>query len=289
MAVELLKEYGAPNKVAASYLPPRYLIGPQLYPTFITVLKIVLTVVVVLVLIQFGLSLARAGQSLQDVGMIFVELLGNLTSGVMQVFGTLVLVFAIIQFTSPNLKVPDAEWDPRKLKPVDLYEKQVKPVDLALELVFSVVFILLFNLYIDRVGVYFFQEENWLFLPVLTQTFYTYIPALTVMWALTAVKDLWVLRDNRWTTATRWFAVGLTLLNMGITLAMLLGEPIVALSLEAQATMVSMGVPADTVALFEQGIALSVRLVLAIILIGSGVDLVKSLYELIRKPREAIA
>jgi hypothetical protein len=221
--------------------------------------------------------------------MIFLELMGNLTSGVMQVFGTLVLVFTIIQYTSPNLQVPAEDWDARKLKPVDSHEKQVKPVDLALELVFSVILILLFNLYVDRVGVYFFQDNNWLFLPVLTQAFYSFVPALTVMWALTAVKDLWVLRDNRWTTTTRWFAAGLSLFNIAITVAMLIGEPIVALSLEAQATLVSMGVPADTVASLETGIILSTRLVLTIIVIGSGVDLVKMVYELIRKPSDVIA
>ena len=44
MIEEVLKEYGSPAKVAASYHPTRYLIGPQIYPFFMTVVKIVLGV-----------------------------------------------------------------------------------------------------------------------------------------------------------------------------------------------------------------------------------------------------
>src|SRR5258706_14658181 len=40
----VLKEYGAPTKVAATYQTPRYLIGPRLYPIFELVLKIVMAV-----------------------------------------------------------------------------------------------------------------------------------------------------------------------------------------------------------------------------------------------------
>ena len=50
MIVEVLKEFGSPAKMAASYQPARYLIGPRLYPTFILVLKIVSAVMLVLAL-----------------------------------------------------------------------------------------------------------------------------------------------------------------------------------------------------------------------------------------------
>jgi hypothetical protein len=40
LIVEVLKEFGSPRKVASSYLPQRYLIGPQLFPTFMLVLRI---------------------------------------------------------------------------------------------------------------------------------------------------------------------------------------------------------------------------------------------------------
>src|SRR5512142_966813 len=61
MVRELLKEYGAPAKVAASYSPPRYLIGPRIYPLFELVLRIVLAVLVGVSL--FGLIVSFANHS----------------------------------------------------------------------------------------------------------------------------------------------------------------------------------------------------------------------------------
>ena len=40
MEIELLKEYGSPQKVAATYNPHPYLIGPRLFPFFLFVLKL---------------------------------------------------------------------------------------------------------------------------------------------------------------------------------------------------------------------------------------------------------
>ena len=45
LEIEVLKEYGSPQKVASTYNPHPYLIGPKLFPFFLFVLKIVLTVV----------------------------------------------------------------------------------------------------------------------------------------------------------------------------------------------------------------------------------------------------
>ena len=59
MVAGVLKEFGSPEKVAASYLPERYLVGPQLYPTYMLVLRIVLTVMVVVALVGLGVDIAQ--------------------------------------------------------------------------------------------------------------------------------------------------------------------------------------------------------------------------------------
>ena len=38
LAAEVLRRYGPPEKTAASYLPPRYLVGPELFPRYVKVL-----------------------------------------------------------------------------------------------------------------------------------------------------------------------------------------------------------------------------------------------------------
>src|SRR5215210_6101773 len=58
--IELLREYGAPRDVADSYVGPRYLIGPRVYPTFELVTRIVLIVLFGIALAGLGLGLARS-------------------------------------------------------------------------------------------------------------------------------------------------------------------------------------------------------------------------------------
>src|SRR5512132_2162608 len=57
--LQLLKEYGAPRDVAATYRPPQYqyLIGPRLFPMFERVIRIVFAVVIGASLIGLGVGL----------------------------------------------------------------------------------------------------------------------------------------------------------------------------------------------------------------------------------------
>jgi hypothetical protein len=281
MAVELLKEYGAPSKVAAAYLPPRYLIGPQLFPIFFALLKIVLVIVMVAVLIEFGVSLGRDALSLGDVGVAFLNLVANLLSGALQAFGTLALVFALIQWATPEFKVPDVTWDPRKLRPVDVHEKPVKVFDLALEIFFTVVALLVLGFYGRKIGMYFAHGGEWYFVPVLTEVFYRFVPVISIFWGLVVARDLWVLRENRWTAAARWFSAGMILFNAGILLAMLLGQPIVALTADSLRGLAWLGWPAETFQAVQRSLEISVRVVLIFALLGAGVELVKTFYALL--------
>src|SRR3990170_7827194 len=58
MEKELLKEYGAPDKVATSYNPMPYLIGPRMFPFFTMVLKIVFIVLATVLLVMLGIQIA---------------------------------------------------------------------------------------------------------------------------------------------------------------------------------------------------------------------------------------
>ena len=81
MTVEVLQKFGAPDKVAASYSQPRYLIGPRLFPAYWTVLRIVLAVVMIVTAIGIGLGWgqgANPGQTPVDIiADAFAGLLGS--------------------------------------------------------------------------------------------------------------------------------------------------------------------------------------------------------------------
>ena len=60
MTIQVVKEYGKPEKVAASYLPERYLIGPQLFSIFWMILQIVFAVLTVVAIVGLGINLVHA-------------------------------------------------------------------------------------------------------------------------------------------------------------------------------------------------------------------------------------
>src|SRR5688572_22494832 len=68
METELLLEYGPPDKVAATYNPHPYLIGPQMFPFFIRIFKIVVFGIVI------GLSVVTIIQVITQMPVVGNEL-----------------------------------------------------------------------------------------------------------------------------------------------------------------------------------------------------------------------
>ena len=52
------------EKSPISYHAPRYLIGPRIYPLYIMIIKIVLPILAVLMVVQFGFSVSRSSLDL---------------------------------------------------------------------------------------------------------------------------------------------------------------------------------------------------------------------------------
>src|SRR6185503_10536293 len=99
--LQLLKEYGAPREVAATYQTHQhqYLIGPRLFPIFERVVRIVLAIVVGASLIGLGVGLAKTGFTSPEFVSTLGEWFGGLISGLIAAFGNIALIFAIIERT----------------------------------------------------------------------------------------------------------------------------------------------------------------------------------------------
>jgi hypothetical protein len=223
MIAAVLKEFGSPEKIVAPYLPEKYLVGPRLYPTFILVLKIALPIIAVLVLVASWLG------SIPLTSMTAVEFIGGLAksignslSAVVQAFGNIVLIFAILQWAVPEFKIAikEKEWNPHSLKAIDRPNK-IKRGDLIAEIVFTFIALIIFNFYLDRIGIYNNFNGIWTFTPVLTDAFTPYIPWLSLLWILTILLDVLVLRKSAWQTGTRLFSILVSALNIAISVSLL--------------------------------------------------------------------
>lgn len=277
--IQLLKEYGAPRKVAESYIGPRYLIGPRLYPTFELVLKIVMAVLFALALAGLAFSLSRSSLT----GPEFLNTLWrsalDLFSGLIAAFGNIVLVFAILERVLPakELEKEAAEWDPADLaKEPD--PDRVSFGEQIVGIFFLTLFLIVFNLYPNIIGIGFFDENNWVFIsPILSEAFFSYLPWLNILILLQIGFSVYLLRQGWWNAELRVANIVLELAGIALAVVMLRGPDLVALKAEQLA-----GTPLEGSAqLFTTLGNLVPPLVLTIIIIVSAVEVGQMVYRLL--------
>jgi hypothetical protein len=115
----LLKRRGHPIVVAGAYMPQRALIGPALFPVYVSVLKIIALCfiapwIAVWAAVLFSVpSVSAAHPSLASK---LVTVWGASWTGLIGAFGLVTLVFALIERLQTRSRLFQ-NWDPRKLPP----------------------------------------------------------------------------------------------------------------------------------------------------------------------------
>jgi hypothetical protein len=218
MIAEVLKQFGPPEKIVAPYLPEKYLIGPRLFPIFILVIKIVLPIIFALSLVGFWTGVNQASQITSQVLIeTIIESVGNSWSAVVQAFGGIVFIFAILQWVVPEFKnaPKEKDWDPHSLKAISQPDK-IKPGELITEIFFVLVGLIIFNFYLDRIGIYTNTNGVWYFTRILTPAFNAYVPWLDLLWILTIILDAILLRRGAWQVGTKLLAILLYAFTIGL-------------------------------------------------------------------------
>jgi hypothetical protein len=282
MEIELLKEYGAPDKVAGTYNSHPYLIGPRMFPFFTMVLKIVLTILTVVLLVTTGIKIATlspmAGPQLaRAIG----EGLASILSAAIAAFGNIVLVFAILERFVPASEFKmneEKEWDPSSLvkepEPDD-----VKPWEPILAIVFISIALSIFNFNRQLIALYNFDGETWTVIPLLTEAFFRWLPLINLAWAAEIVLNGMLLRDGRWLMSTRLLSLGIKVVQIVILGLLLSGPTILAISPESlQATGIFGPETANTLGTMAQT---GIRIALGLGIFGTVVEIIKSIYKLV--------
>lgn len=244
MTLAVLQEMGEPDKVAAGYLPEKYLIGPRLYPLFMLVLRIVLIVMAGVALFGLVTYIGKEPMTplaaLKATGKALLEYTGT----AMQILGNLVLVFAILQWAWPKMKVDlhDEKWNARDLEPVE-DPQRVKRFEKLWDVVFALVGLLLFNFYSQYVGLYNFADGKWTFTPVLGDKFFTYLPWFNLAWVLGILLNIILMRRGRWDMPTRWASIGLGVYHIALCASILVTGPKQLFSISSLAVA---GIPPET-------------------------------------------
>ena len=284
MEMALLKEYGSPQKVAATYNPMPYLVGPRMYPVYLMVLRIVLSVVTIVLLVVTGIQIAT--QSPATGGQLF-SAIGNGLSGIISAaisaFGMVTLVFAILERYVPaeELKMEDEkEWDPASLMK-EPEPAEVKIWEPILAIIFTAILLAIFNFNRELLGFHIFTDGRWTVLPGLTDAFFRWMPLINITWIAEIILNGILLRTGRWDLATHLFSIVIKIAGIVIGYFLITGPSITALTPE---TLQATGIfDPDSAQILGTMAQQGARSIIALIMFLEGIDIVKTGIRLVRQ------
>ncbi len=221
---KVLVDMGSPSEVAKRYRTgPSWLIGPRYYDLYMMIMKIVLAVTFGGYMIAVIVSMFTQSQSFGQILWSFATQLFGIIPGLFTSVGIVTVIFAIIEraVEKPlDIDFGDGEkWNPAKLEPVPSKEEIVKPIESILGIVFSVIALVIFNVYRSKLGIYHTPTwgEGWTMIAIFNQSALDiYIPLWSSIWALSIGLNGWLLGTGKHNTATRIFEMFISAFNVGI-------------------------------------------------------------------------
>jgi hypothetical protein len=217
---------------------------------------------------EFAMALASFG----------VDFLG----GCVTALGHIVIVFAILERVLPASQLEDKskEWDPAELSR-EPGPDEVKRSELIFEVIFTIVALVVFNLYPQLIGIPLVVDGQWTIAPVLSEAFFAYLPWLNLIWILTLALDVVLLQQDAWRSSTIIAKIGFALGEISLAIVMLMGPALVAAT-PAMLAAVPLGESTHVVAQVLNGITL---LVLGILIIVNTIEVFQLVYRLFtRRP-----
>lgn len=242
----VLEELGSPEKVAASYQPEKYLIGPRVYPFFIQVAKIVFAALTGALLLSFMLSTGVFNQQEVDLVQALPRFLPGLVNALLSAFASLVVIFAVIERTTPIEKL-EMEWSVKDLPEAE-GPQPFRPVRLAWEIVFSVLIAVVLNFFPQWLGVYSYSGGAWSFFPILSEDFFRLLPFFNIGIAAGILRNTYVLVQRGWDPLSGWIKLATDIYDIFL-LILIASTPILGLNPDSVAYH---NISAETIQFFEQ-------------------------------------
>ncbi len=279
LAAELLQEYGAPRKVAATYQTHPYLIGPRMFTMYMLVLKIVLFAVTLGLTIATVVSLIGSNMTSPEALKALGEFAASLVSALIAAFGNVTLVFAILERVLPESELEQEE----KWSPAELTREPVPGHVSTSEMIFSIIFtaaaLIIFNFYPQIVGIWNMENSAWTQIAGLSEAFFRYLPWINLSGILTIALDIWLLRQGIWNTLSRWMHIGLEIVSIVIAAAMLRGPSL--LSFNASAMNAELG------SVLMRIFSFIIPVILIIVIVVSVIEIAKDVLRLVRPSKSA--
>ena len=213
--VAVLKEFGPPAKVAASYRPQsQYLIGPELFPLFRTVVGIAMLVLVIVNVVLFAVLLFTNPDPLQA-----LDGLSDLIKSFLSILGTIVVVFYVLQYFDVRLAKSSQEWHPRDLPQVDV-KNDIKRGETIFDIALILLILVAVLVFPTRLGVVVTPGTPILTDPVINRT----IPLIVGALVVGLLVDIVLLWRRRWETGTRLAKIASNLFSIIVIAVLISGH-----------------------------------------------------------------
>ena len=262
----LLRDFGHPLVVAARFRTHQYLIGPGLFPFYLSVMRIVGMIVVAIVL---AISIGKAVMSGEgDMLRIWVDSMSGIFEAVLVNAAIVTIVFAVLE--RANFKPGDTlEWKPDELP--DVLDKQPGPWASAAEVALSIAFILWWTGVIAVPWVRGDADFHLQPSPIFTELF---VPIL-ILASVRLVHNLIQWLRPRWKTV------------MGLTNAVTALGGLAILMLIYQSgqlvTVVSTGMAAEQTLKLQESLDLSFRIAVIVIAVVWSFQALGAVWKLVRR------
>ncbi|MBL8132300.1 MAG: hypothetical protein JNL42_10625 [Anaerolineae bacterium] len=199
--VAVLKQFGSPRAMAVSYSGEQYLVGPELYPFMMTVLRFGLPLVPAVVVIAnvFGAALSPEGA---DWIRLLFDSIVTAAQAALIFLAVVVIFFAILQHSGEEMRASQAEFNPLDLPAVDdpgAVDRLESGVGIAIGTLFGIA--ILYYVQVGGLTLRFNLSDPGEVLPVPT----VWLAVLLFTTFTSIVINLWMLFRRHWTFAA-WLA-----------------------------------------------------------------------------------
>jgi hypothetical protein len=280
----LLKNYGSPDEIAGSYLPrKKYLIGPELFPTFVKVLKICLIVLACVVGISLVSEIWDGFDSAVDVFVVLSNFINEFIDDGLGILGLLVVIFAINERCGGGKSSKPHEWDPMTLPKLKA-APQIDRTGLAIEQGFAILALVLLWIFPEKIGILFMSNDTSGFITLFKSNLGGHAPLLSVALAALVLRNWVLISKKQWTPPLRLAEVVILLLWIVLYYRMLVGESFV---IDDPAFHQNGDLSPDALDFFSDYILVYawtvIRLIIAGALIHDAIQLIKRLGQLVKK------
>ena len=220
---EVLLELGEPAALAARYRgKERYLISPEHFNPYVSVLKVVLLSVII------GITVASVIEFFVEPDQFvkqFAEYLATLFAVSIQGFAWVTIIFAVLEYkgvpTSDNKGNANKHWKPSDLPSIPDAKTRIKASEPILGIIFSILFLVLFTFAIDLVGLHRYTGGQSMAVPVFDEeVFRRYVPFIWLITAIAILRDCLKMITRKWTAPIVVFHLLFNVVSLILALVM---------------------------------------------------------------------